>query len=268
MAKKTTKTVTETVEEGTREPGEEGPKDDSEILSQSQQVIGGEEVEKTLAEEERKLDTEEVEMVEVAIGGELHRVPRATAEAFAAEQAATSSPAPAPDAAPSEEPSRESDTDYSSLLFTDTNEALRMHGEEVAKSVTERITGAYQQDQARAIFWDDFYGDNPELKEEAHIVKMVMNNEWEILKDLKGKTVRKKLAELTQKEILRLANKQAGITSKPGATTTQLEGDTQPAPAPASDEEKEEAAIPPTLNAAIKERNRKRRESLTTKQAS
>ena len=270
MAKKVKKTTTveEEVEEGTRESGEEAPRDDSEILSQADTSIGGGESDLLYPADEEPVSTESEsdDMVEVAIDGALYNMPRAAAEAYSIEQQSNSTAAAnipqEREVSPDTEP-----VNYEELLFTDPNEALRLHGEEVADKVTKEITGAYQQDQARQVFWDDFYGDSPELKEEAHIVKMVMEQHWDVLKDLKGKTVRKKLAELTQKEILRLANKQKGIGSKSGATTTALEGDTQPAPAPAAEEDEEQDHIPPTLNAAIRERNKKRRESSTRKQA-
>ena len=268
MAKKVKKTTTveEEVEEGTRESGEEAPRDDSEILSQADTSIGGGEADRSVDEEPVSTESESDDMVEVAIDGALYSMPKAAAEAYSIEQqsnsTATANIPQEREVSPDTEP-----VNYEELLFTDPNEALRLHGEEVADKVTKEITGAYQQDQARQVFWDDFYGDSPELKEEAHIVRMVMEQHWDVLKDLKGKTVRKKLAELTQKEILRLANKQKGIGSKSGATTTALEGDTQPAPAPAAEEDEEQDHIPPTLNAAIRERNKKRRESSTRKQA-
>jgi hypothetical protein len=267
MAKKVKKTTTveEEVEEGTREAGEEAPRDDSEILSQADTSIGGGEADRSTDEQPVSTESESDDMVEVAIDGALYSMPKAAAEAYSIERQSNST---ATANIPQErEVSLDTDpVNYEELLFTDPNEALRLHGEEVADKVTKEITGAYQQDQARQIFWDDFYIDSPELKEESHIVKMVMEQHWDVLKDLKGKTVRKKLAELTQEEILRLANKQKGIGSKSGATTTALEGDTQPAPAPAVEDE-EQDHIPPTLNAAIRERNKKRRESSTRKQA-
>jgi hypothetical protein len=271
MAKKTKKTTTveEEVEEGTREVGEEAPRDDSEILSQADTSIGGKEPDLLYPDDEQPVSTEsepDDDMVEVAIDGALYSIPKAAAEAYSIEQQSNST-ATATEPQEREDSQDTEQVNYEELLFTDPNEALRLHGEEVADRVTKQITGAYQQDQSRQIFWNDFYEDSPELKEETHIVRMVMEQHWDVLKDLKGKTVRKKLAELTQKEILRLANKQKGIGSKSGATTTALEGDTQPATAPATEEDQELDHIPPTLNAAIRERNKKRRESSTQKQA-
>jgi|TARA_Y100000310_G_scaffold231529_2_gene234112 hypothetical protein len=284
MAKKTKKTTTveEEVEEGTREAGEKAPKDDAELFAQqgldehgrSQEIEGDDsrvgDTELPVAKPKPGEKEQEPEMVEVAISGDLYSMTREAAEALAADQAANRSEEDIPPLKDEREEGGEKrkETDYTELIFTDPNEALRLHGEEIAESVRKEMTQAYTQDQARQIFWDDLYTDYPELKEEDHIVKMVMESNWETLKGLKGATVRKKLAELTQEEIIRLANKQKGIGGKSGATSTKLEGDTQPAPAPASEEDAETEAIPPTLNAAIKERNRLRREGPKQKQAS
>jgi|TARA_R100000750_G_C2342833_1_gene94930 hypothetical protein len=270
MAKKTTKTVIEEVEEGTRESGEEIPKNDTELFAQQGldtdgrtplRSAGGTVTKKTVTREEDDL-------VDVIIGGEIFKVTQDVADAHAAEQEENRGGAVAPEPEPDPNEGETREADYSTAIFADPNAVLKEVGDNLEERIVKRITGAYQQDQARSIFWDDFYRDAPELKEEAHLVNMVLNTNFDAIKGLKGKSARKKLAELTQAEIIRLTNKQKGITSKVGATTTSLEGDTQPAMTPASEEDQATAAIPQTLNAAIRERNRVRRERSTTKQAS
>jgi hypothetical protein len=249
-AKKATKTTTTTVvEEGTQEAGEEHPENDDHITMGGTPVIEaqeGELPEEPLVELEPGQASEEVDVV---IGGQIYRMSPEAAMAYQNEQAAAQEDQSAP---PVQEENREEEgVDYSELLFTDPNAALKQHGEAVAKQVTEQLTSTYQKTNAQQQFWTDFYGENGELKEDDHIVRMILTQHYDVLENMSGKAARDKLAELTQTEILRLVNKQGG-TPDPDNPSTQLEGGTseQPGVAVVAPTPK----TPQTLGQAIKER--------------
>lgn len=252
-AKKATKTTTTTVvEEGTHEEGEQlPPTDDSHITLDSTPVINSDdgELEPELDLEPAQESVRTSDEVDVLIGGQVYSMAPETAMAYQNEQVAHQSTR---DAAPVEENrEEEGDVNYEEMLFTDPNKALRLHGEEVAKQVKEELTSSYRADNAQQQFWNDFYGENGELKEDDHIVRMILTQHFDVLENMSGKAARDKLAELTQTEILRLVNKQGG-TPDPDNPSTQLEGGTseQPGVAVVAPTPK----TPQTLGQAIKER--------------
>jgi|1_EtaG_2_1085319.scaffolds.fasta_scaffold01109_4 hypothetical protein len=250
-AKTTEKKTTKIVEEGVREEGEEVPVDDSHITMEGTPSIDAEpELELESGQDPTPSAPEEVEVV---IGGQLYNMSPEAAMAYQNEQVSQQSTR---DAAPIQEETKEpgDGPNYEEILFTDPNEALRLHGEAVAKQVTETLTNQYSTNQAQQRFWDDFYSENGELKEDDHIVRMVLTQHFDVLENMSGKAARDKLAELTQTEILRLVNKQGG-TNQEGNESTSLEGGTSEqsgvatvAPTPKT---------PQTLGQAIKERRMK-----------
>ena len=259
MAKKPKAKLETESEEGIRESGEPNPPaDDSHLMAVSQEPIGP--AEESIPEPDNTVDNAAPQTVPVTIGGVQYEM---FPEAAAAYQAETTERNRAyqdvvgVQRQQSEEVNKNEtpEIDYNDLLFTDPNEALRIHGEQVAKQVVQHMESSYSQDQVVKEFWSDFYGEHPDLKEEDGLVRMVMSKHWSTLQHMKGKDARDKLAEHTQSEILRLMNKNKSAGKGEPNLSTSLEGDTPSAGASGSSiPVQQESQIPPTLGEAIKQR--------------
>lgn len=90
--------------------------------------------------------------------------------------------------------------DLEDLWFTDPKRAA----EQIRQQVKDELRQEYQtQDQAKQ-FWADFNRENPALAGHNHIVNAVMNQHWDEVKALSGKTGRDKIAELVKAELVSL----------------------------------------------------------------
>ena len=259
MAKKRKAKPEAEPEEGIREDGEASPPvDDSHLMAVSQETIGP--AEESIPEPDNAVDNAAPQTVPVTIGGVQYEMFPEAAAAYQAETVernrAYQDVVGVQRQQPEEVNKNEApEVDYNDLLFTDPNEALRIHGEQVAKQVVQRMESTYSQDQTIKEFWSDFYGEHPDLKEEDGLVRMVMNKHWSTLQHMKGKDARDKLAEHTQTEILRLMNKNKSAGKGETNLSTSLEGDTPSSGASVSSiSAKQESQIPPTLGEAIKQR--------------
>ena len=115
----------------------------------------------------------------------------------------------------------------------------------------------YTQERSKEQFWVDFYHEQPDLQEHDFIVKATLAEKWDDLRDLKGKRARDILADATKEHILSLTNKQRGTGSS--NRTTSLEGGSPPTSSP-SREQPAAPEGPVSLSAAIRGRNKDRRE--------
>jgi len=76
---------------------------------------------------------------------------------------------------------------------------------ESAKTEIEtKLTGAYNKQVSQQKFWDNFYAENDDLKDDKFMVEAVMGRDWNELGSMDGSKAAKKLAERTRKEILKL----------------------------------------------------------------
>jgi hypothetical protein len=143
---------------------------------------------------------------------------------------------PAPQmATPMPQPQPDPEPDWDKLLFDNPKEALRLHGERVARDIEAKMTKRYQQDVGERDFWTEFYRDNPDLKNDDDLVKATMQKNMAELAVLVVPDASKKLAELTRARILGYAQLN-GRQPRP-ATRTRVEGqgsttERQPAPEP------------------------------------
>lgn len=147
------------------------------------------------------------------------------------------------------QPSEPEEPDYGELIFTDPNEALRLHGEAVEKRVREQVKREYDQDQGTKKFWDQFFQKFPDLKNDSDLVEATLNGNLSQLADLPIEQAIDKLGSLTRNRISRYRGSE---NKRPKATA---EGAGAPAP---------KAAEPPkdnvtTLSDIIKQRRNKRR---------
>ncbi len=260
MAKKKTTTVIEEdlPEEGIREAGEPLPQDDSHIVMGDTSVGDGEEGSRDTQDEEQE------QLVSITVGGQEMQVPQATADAYQAEQEANRY-VPEPSSEPAAEATDDT-VDYEQLLFTDPNRALALLSEQIRTQVTSELRGEYSADTAQREFWGSFYKENKELSEDDHIVRMVMTQNWDTLEGMKGKVARDKLAELTQREILRLVKKNRS-SNPPSGGSADLEGGTNKTSSTTSKEQSDEPTADAkvfSLGEAIKQRKLDRSRSNRT----
>tara|TARA_Y100000034_G_scaffold136847_1_gene216351 strand:+ start:962 stop:1783 length:822 start_codon:yes stop_codon:yes gene_type:complete len=246
-------------EEGIREDGEPNPPvDDSHISAVSQETIGP--VEESIPESDNTVGNADPQTIPVTISGVQYEMFPEAAAAYhndIKERDRAYRDVVGAQTQPTEEVNKQEtqEVDYNELLFTDPNEALRIHGENVAQKVYQQVEATYNQDQLTRDFWADFYADNPDLKEEDGLVKMVMSKHWSTLHSMKAQEAKNKLAEYTQSEILRLMNKNKSAGKGETNLSTSLEGDTPSSGASVSTIPAQQGSqIPPTLGEAIKQR--------------
>lgn len=243
-------------QEGDLELGEQKPENDDHlnediVKALSKGVEGQEEQEEEGEEEEKKLDVPET--VKITIGGHTVEVSKEVAEAY--EQEETTRRSVEQESPKKKEESEQTGQDeLAELLFTDPKEAIKRIQEQTKTELREE----YQMDKSREAFWDMFYQENPELKEDDSFVKSTLNTNMSVLENMKGKAARDRLAELTQREILKIAERHSKGTSK-RTTANTLEGGTASKRKQAIVEEEEKPNKRPlTLGDAIKQRRLER----------
>lgn len=248
------------IQEGDREEGETAPADDSHVAELAMKAIR--EAAAGLANQGEKESTDsQTEMVDVEIDGTKFSMTKEGAEAYSKQQAVYAdnlATAGQGDTESEGEPETEDKTDFQTLFYTDPDLAV----EKIEERITAKLRGEYIQDKALEIFWQDFYRENPELKEEDTFVRMVLGNKMGELGSLKGKTGRDGLATAVQSELLRIQNKGKG-GKKQSSETETLEGATSGTTTPQGEDT--EKAAPPgkvaSIGDAIKERNVARRKA-------
>jgi hypothetical protein len=128
---------------------------------------------------------------------------------------------PAQPVAAASEP--EDDVNWDELIFKDPKEALRLHGERVAKQVKREMTADYQRDQGERRFWNDFYAENEDLKEDHDLVLATMNKHFPEIGNLPTHVAQKKLADLTRERIMKYSGKQDSPKKRSRAYTEGAE---------------------------------------------
>lgn len=245
------------VEEGTREPGEQIPTDDSHIADAALKAIqaAADKLQNNEGDDTISSGEGQPEMVDVEIDGTTYNMPKEAVEALNRKQAALlEDNTPAPTDTVEGEPEK---TDFQTLFYTDPEAAA----EKIKEEVREELRNEYLQDKALDIFWQDFYSENPELKEEDMFVRMVLASKMDDLKNLKGKQGRDGLADAVRSELLRIQNKTKGAKKPSG--TENLEG-ALPGTSETASGEPVKPQTPSkvhTLGDALRERNIARRKA-------
>jgi len=262
--RKVKETVTE-FEEGDREPGEGGPPmDDSHLAAQSQVILGDEVPDDDPIEPTSDSRPTDQELVEMTVGSETVKVSPEAAQVYNDEitrltNLATTNVELEPDVV-SEETSGE---DLATEILMDPAKVLADFGDKLEKKIKGDLSTAYTIEEKRRLFWEDFYGENPDLKNFDNIVHMVLSANMGVLEGMVGKSGRDRLSTLTKEEILRVSSAQRGLSLRKRSGSTSLEGGTgggQEAPAK-NDNTEEEAPSNIrhlTLGNAIKARRLKR----------
>lgn len=84
--------------------------------------------------------------------------------------------------------------------------------EEKVKGVKSELTNAYTADRSTESFWNSFYDDNKDLKEDKFIVDAVMKRDWDEIKDMKAGEAKKILADRARQTLLKYTK-----TEQPGS---------------------------------------------------
>jgi hypothetical protein len=258
MAKKKVKeTVEKTYEEGDRAPGEDAPVDDSHI---------GTDLPLDEAENEEPAQVAD-DLEEVLIDGVRYMLPADVAASYRSQEERTADELASLRANPPlAEPisgsviTEDESEDIETLLFTDPKRALDLHAERVKKEVSSDMRDRYQAERAREMFWEDFYGEHPELVDEKDYVDFTLNKHLDGLSNLKGKKARDELAKLVKGGILKLMNKgrnaqnnEEGESSLEGGS-----GGSSNFPSPDGTPQGLETGRLYSLSDALKERKKKR----------
>jgi hypothetical protein len=112
-----------------------------------------------------------------------------------------------PSVQPQPEPEpEEDDVDWDTLIYENPKEALRIHGERVAKSVEQNLTRKYQQDKNEQRFWDKFYAKHKDLTDDRDIVELVLSKNLSTLANKPSDEAMDELADLTRRRIMRYSD--------------------------------------------------------------
>ena len=254
------KRVTEYIQ-GDREPGEVAPADDGHIKGAPHQYLppdDGGAVAEPPSDGKDKSGEEQEYQIEIA--GVERKVDQKTYDLVMADRAAqVGEPEPEPEtpAEPTEEEKTAEVTDF----YSDPMGMLRKFKDEAVRDATTISGQAYAADKAQNDFWTSFYGENPLLREEQMLVKMVLAQNAKSLRGLEKRAGRDKLAELVETEILRISNKHIGRKKEPDETST-LEGGNVTAPVTTEESDnladKTPLQRPPSIGDTLKARRLKR----------
>lgn len=143
--------------------------------------------------------------------------------------------------------------DWDELLFKNPKEALKLHGERVARTVETKLRSEYQRDQGTTEFWRDFYRDNSDLKDDDDIVQMVLSTNLDKLGGMPVAAAMAELADLTRKRIMSYSNRKGRRPDD----RTRVEG----ASAPSARRQPREDSGVITLSDIIKNRRLARRKA-------
>lgn len=185
------------IEEGTREDDEApAPADDSHISPEG--VV--ESPASAPADGDRDRDDD---LVEVVIAGQTIKIDSTAALLLDTERTQLAQQQQAPVEAPVADDRASDEEGYAELLFSDPNAAIK----KLKAEMRQEIAADYNADQSRRDFWDDFYRENTDLRDEDHLVQATLSKHISALENMRGKAGRDKLAELTKKDILNLTKK-------------------------------------------------------------
>lgn len=148
------------------------------------------------------------------------------------------------------------EVDFEKMLFQDPQKALKIHADMIRNQVKDEMTQMYQREQGTQKFWNDFYQQHPDLKDDRDLVEMTLNANLNDLIDEPVPQAIDKLADLTRQKILRYSGKGQNKDSekKSSRKKAQVEGAANRTPPPAPQEDDG----PSTLSDLIRSRQKVR----------
>lgn len=96
----------------------------------------------------------------------------------------------------------EPEPDWEKLMYDDPKGFVNTLSGRIAKQVSSELGNKYQKDQGEKDFWNEFYDENSDLKEDRDLVQATLTRNINILGDLPVSQARKKLADLTRERIM------------------------------------------------------------------
>jgi hypothetical protein len=146
--------------------------------------------------------------------------------------------------------------DWEDLMFKDPAKYHELLTQSITNNIESKLTNKYQQAEGEKDFWNGFYKDNDDLKDDRFLVDAVLKANMNELAPMTVKEAGKRLAELTRAEIMRYTGNKLPSNKKKAVT----EGSQPPSPGK-KEPEKEKVT---TLSDLIKARRAKRMNSKGT----
>lgn len=144
---------------------------------------------------------------------------------------------------------QEEEPDWDKLLYDDPKKAMQLHGEMIARRVTQDLTTRYERDKGTDKFWNNFYEKHKDLKPDDDLVKVLLQANLASLANIPVDEAMDKLADLTRDRILRYSGGRA-----PSGKKVRVEG----AEPPSSKKPEPDTNKPTSLSDIIKARRTKR----------
>jgi len=189
----------------------------------------------------KKIKAKRVELVDVKIGEKTYKVDKNAVTAIAAlgdgnnkavlqeikrlsdEVKKVTPKAPAKKQAEAEDDGEE---DPTIALFGDTKNYLKKLRAEIRQEVMAEVKAMSTANDTTKTFWTMFYDKHKDLRDDDDFVKLVLNRNQGDLGDLPVEEGMKKLADLTRKELLKVAKRYGG-DRKPSKKHTEGEGESR-----------------------------------------
>lgn len=143
----------------------------------------------------------------------------------------------------------EEEPDWDKLLYDDPKKAMQLHGEMIARKVTQDLTTRYERDKGTDKFWSNFYAKHDDLKKDDDLVKVLLQANLPTLANIPVDEAMDKLADLTRDRILRYSGGRA-----PSGKKARAEG----AEPPSAKRPEPDTNKPTSLSDIIKARRSKR----------
>lgn len=105
------------------------------------------------------------------------------------------------------EPDPEPEVDYEKLMYDDPKAFVKQLKKEVRSDVEKELGGKYAKDQGEREFWNEFYADHDDLKDDKDLVQTTLRTNIATLGDLPVREAQKRLADLTRERIMRYTGK-------------------------------------------------------------
>lgn len=155
---------------------------------------------------------------------------------------------------PRQEAPQQAAPNFDTLIFERPSEALKLYGDQIKRELQEQ----YNQDQQARLqmqvmekFWNDFYLDHPEMREDDVLIRSVFGANMNSLIDMTPDKARETLAGIAKTELTRIATRHGQSGEAP--VRMEESGRTRRGPAVARAQEQVPQG-PRTLTEALRRR--------------
>lgn len=150
--------------------------------------------------------------------------------------------------------------DFDEQFWVNPRQAVQSLLAEERKQIEQDMEDKYRKTEAQKEFWNNFYEQYPELKNDSDIVEMILNKNYDELSQLEVPKAMEELATRASKRIGKQL-KSGGGSGRSANDRTETEPATpgQRQPKPATEDETETGGT--TLSAVLKQRRQKRQQA-------